>query len=29
MKKPQKKGLGNWMRKWKGEKGTPKNLAWD
>jgi len=26
--KPQKKGWGKGMRKWKGEKGPPKNLTW-
>jgi len=28
MKKPQTNGWGNGMRKWEGEKGPPKNVAW-
>jgi len=28
MKKPQKNEWGNGMRKWEGEKGSPKNLSW-
>jgi len=28
MKIPQKKGLGNGLRKWEVEKGPPKDFAW-